>query len=135
MTDIIAKWSTSQRRLDGFMELELKMYPISLRWFRDNVSQYKTLMEKFAEKESYEQATLMRDVSEGSDDKYRAYYNINKLGGNPLLVERKERYNIDDIFIICHKTDYSLKEALDYCTEDMIMKDQVRAAISQVLHQ
>lgn len=80
------------KRIAGFLELELKVFPVTLRWLKENLPQFDLFQANFAEVQGFEQAHVMHDGCDGSDSTSQAFYNYNKLGANPLIIERKEKY-------------------------------------------
>ncbi len=87
-------------------------------WLKENVPQFVALREKFVQEQGFLQAHIMHDGTDDFDKNFSAFYNYKKLEGNPLLIEIKGKYTIDDVYVVCHKTGYPLNEAIQYCTED-----------------
>lgn len=112
----------SFKRFASFLELELKLYPISLTWLKENVPQYKLFQENFANVEGFEQAHVMNDGCEDSDSEFCSFFNYTKLDGNPLIIEYKENYSIDDVVLICLKTNYPTNEGVHYCFGSFVSK-------------
>jgi hypothetical protein len=108
--------SCTAKRVYSFLELELKLCPVSLEWLKENLPKYDLFLNNFIEAEGYEQAGAMHN-SAYSDGQYCAFYNYNKLDGNPFLLEKKETYCIDDVWAICHKLGFPVDKGIEYCFE------------------
>lgn len=124
-------WTSSKKRFFSFIENELQFHPVTMKYLSENVPSFQEYKERFAEKDSFIQAHIMHGGIDSFDSEFQVFFNLRKLNGNPIIIENKDFYNLDDLVILCMKVTFKIQEGLHYCTEDEKLQNKIHERMTK----